>query len=207
MQNSVFVPSDSGAKVPQWMNGNQSNASDSRKVIQDIENLLKVSRTGADDVITQLPENIAQSGGKRKGSKRASKKSSKSTRKGSKKQTGGKHKVKNVGKAKGSKKSKGSRKSAKGSRKTKRQTGGKGMPKAMQDILDLAKVIKTEMPDLKGGPPLNSVASQLIKLHGNVDVASAEVKKTKDKIRKMYAESVKKIAEKRAAKKASKDST
>lgn len=165
-----------------------------------------------------------QSGGKKRGSKKGSKKSSKkSSKKGSKKQSGGKKrrsskkdeesipkkgskKSSKKGSKKGSKKSskKGSKKSSKkGSKKG--MKGGRGMPEAMQKILDLKKFIKTEISDLKDGAPMTSLASDIIKKNnGSLEDAKKHVKANHSEVTKMYTQIVKNMKDRREAKKAGK---
>lgn len=225
--NDIFVKSSkkeglaelfsATSPVPNWMSVKSDHTvSDANKIIGDIKNLLNEAHKSGKSTLSPHMEGgydgendvdeQPQEGGSKKKSK--SKKVSKPKKKGSSRKNS---------RASSRKSSRRSSKKGKSSKTKKVMKGGdsedeakpkkRGMPKAMQNILDLKKVIKATFEDLKDGPPMTVVASNLLKENdGDLKKASSEVKSSsnKSKIEKMYKDAVKHIAEKRAAKKAAK---
>lgn len=201
-QGSVFMANGAkkmndtfSATSPAPANWAPSNANlDAKKIMNDIAGLLSEAKV--------------QAGGKRKGSRKGSKKvAKKSSKKSSKshKQKGGASIAPAVQDG-GKKKSRGSSKkgsSKKGKKGSKQKGGKREMPQGMKNIFEVKNAIKAET-DLKDGAPLTVVASKLIKEEGSVDKAIGYMKKNKTAVKKMYEKSVKDMADKRAAKKASK---
>jgi len=95
--------------------------------------------------------------------------------------------------------------SKKGSRK---QSGGRGMPQFMVDMMAVKKEVKSKHTDIKDGPALSKVVSEQLKSKGSVDKAvealnnmsSSELKSKLDTVNR-------EIAEKRASKKQSRQSS
>lgn len=114
---------------------------------------------------------------------------------------------------KGSKKSskrskKGSKKSVKGGSRKKRHSRklSRDLPQKMIDIQKLRKILASEYPDLKNNATMIKTASELIDDSKDINKAISEAKSNKEKVKKIYANAEKRIAEKRAMKKAKKAS-
>ncbi len=201
-QGSVFLPSNgvnqfqdmvTPSSAPNWSKVTNENGiappdASSRKIMSEINHIL--SDVKKDSLLS------LQEGGKKKATKPKSKSKSKS--KTAKKMKRAQKEVKKQSKAKSKSKS-----------KSKKQKGGevkekKALNPAMQNMRKVADLIKSEIPELKDGAPMTSTASKLIKKHGGVDEAMAEVKKNKSAIKKLYNEVAKEQKENREKKKAEK---
>lgn len=227
-QESVFIPSNSASKlndafsatssVPGWVKVGGSDSApqtEGKQLMKDIELLLSEARRGSSLNVGQLSAEPKQDGGAKK-RKSASKsksasKGKKGSKRGSKSQKGGSKKRGSKASKSGSKKSKagsksGSKKSKKsGSKKMKGGSEKRKMPQAIIDIQTVKKEIVKQFPEFKPDIPMTSVASNFIKKHGNVDKALDHVKGSKSEIKKAYAEASKRIATKKAQKKADKE--
>ena len=216
--------------VPEWTKVHTENGaqSDARHIMNDINSLLSDVRKETGGQSGGKPNK-----GRKASSKKAKKASSKKTKKVSAKKTK-KVSAKKVKKASSKKAKKTSSKKAKktSSKKTKKTTskkvaspapkkrssskktkksmqgGAKEMAQAMKNIQEVRKAIKEVLPDLKDGAVLVKTASEFLKKHdGDLEKTLKAIKSKKDEIEKIHAAAMKSSAEKKAAKKAAKDST
>lgn len=214
MSNSVFVPKSSlsqksdklsvTSSAPDWTKVSANEQADAGSaVLRDINALLSEIRRnvntglqngGGDDDGKEMENFDSLVGGGKK--KRRSSKAKKS---------GSKSKKASRAKKSGSKKSSKSKKasSKKGKRGSKRQSGG--MPAFMENLLKIKAHVKKDS-SIKDGPALSKVISSYLKEAGSVDKAIAlfDEKKKSGAFKKAYDDANRQIAEKRAAKKASK---
>ncbi len=176
--------------------------------------------TDADKLMNDIKGFVGQAGGKKKRAKKGSSKKSKKRQSGGSdtlppgavlEQMGGKRKGKKSGSAKKASSKKVAAPAKKSSsKKGKRQRGGDEKPKRkmnayMQNILDIKAAIVKEIPGTKGDIPMTIVANNLYKDNDkNKESVISYVKKNKDAVKKMYDKESVRMAEKRAAKKASK---
>lgn len=225
-QGSVFLPSNganqfqdmvSHSSAPNWSkvsneNGALATDATAKRLMSEINHILSdVKRDATMDI---------QAGGKKKKASKTSKvvaavkavaavKSVKAVKGKSKSKSAKKMKrASKDAKPKAKPKTKSAKSKSK-SKKSSKQKGGetkekKALNPAMQNMRKVANLIKTEIPDLKDGAPMTSTASKLIKKHGGVDEALAEVKKNKSAVKKLYNEVVKQQKENREKKKADK---
>jgi hypothetical protein len=210
-KESVFLPSNGGSNqfqdllsatsAPNWskVETETGSANNSKNLMNEINGLLSEVRRNniVATPVDGLVEQFDQSGGaKKKGKKSKTKSKSKSS---GKKQS----RPKKVEKSKTKTKSKSAS-------KKKRMSGGndetkpkKQMNDKLKQMRKLAEFVKSEMPDLKDGPPMIKTVSDIIKAHG-MDEAHDWIKNNNSKVKKMYDEILKVQKENREKKKAEK---
>jgi len=231
MSNSVFVPKSSTASqksdnfsvtssVPDWTK--VSANADAGDVLRDINALLSEVRRNVgytasqaqagggdgDDDDDEVEFNSLVGGAKKRGKKSASKskKTASKGKKASSKKTkkASRPKAKKASSKKAAKADTKTKKGSKGKKGGKRQSGG--MPKFMEDLLKIKAHVKKDS-SIKDGPALSKVISAYLKTAGSVDKAIDlfDEKKKSGAFKKAYDEANQQMAEKRAAKKASKN--
>lgn len=213
-KESVFLPSNgsnqfqdllSATSAPNWskVETETGSANNSKNLMNEINGLLSEVRKNniLATPVDGLVEQFDQSGGAKKKAKKYKTKSKSAVKKQSK--------PKKVEKSKTKTKSKSKSRSA---GKKKRMSGGDGdgdakpkkqMNDKLKQMRKLAEYVKSEMPDLKDGPPMIKTVSEIIKAHG-MDEAHDWIKNNNSKVKKMYGEILKVQKENREKKKAEK---